>query len=268
MLSTKPSAATFSMLSNKPSTATFFYHVPTTGGRSLVGAMKTLGVAYVQMGNVQDVKDSAFDAVLRAACKSNRSDVFVDGHYSLESNLAARLCPTRKVRNVVLLREPISRAISWIEHQMQTSKSWPSSADSDDKSVLINIENRFTFQLGGAAHVYPRPSDATRQYAAAQSLIKRSHVLFTPDLDEAIRLLFQRCDKKNGTVPHVKSPPKRKVTPAMRERIVALNKLDIALYKWALQHHNTTLSSRMFRPGCGKASPPSTASRIAGWLSG
>ena len=59
-----------------------------------------------------------------------------------------------------------------------------------------------------------------------------------PDLDEAIRLLFQRCDKKNGTVPH-EEPAQAQGHAGQRERIVALNKLDIALYKRA--HSITTL---------------------------
>eukprot|EP00038_Savillea_parva_P026467 m.54415 g.54415 ORF g.54415 m.54415 type:complete len:313 (+) comp7524_c0_seq1:371-1309(+) len=228
-------------------TATFFYHVPTSGGRSLASVMDKMGpsVRLVNMGLYTNAEDTPrMTPSLISACNDTTvQDVFVYGHYLARDNLET-LCRPRRIRYVVVLREPVQRVTSWVLHQatdelrdqfMRNVTNWLNTA---------NIENCVTYQLGGNTDEFRQRSNATSVYAAAMRRLNQCHVLFMSDMRDWLDDLG-KCVSLN-LVPHIRTERKagvkqnRTLTSEQHRRIVQLNQLDLKLYAEMQRKHKAS----------------------------
>ena len=228
-------------------TATFFYHVPTSGGRSLASVMDKMGpsVRLVNMGLIVNAEDTPrMKPSLISACNDTTvQDVFVYGHYLARDNLET-LCRPRKIRYVVVLREPVQRVTSWILNQATDELRDQFMRNVTNELNTANIANRVTYQLGGNADELRQQSNATSVYAAAMRRLDQCHVLFMSDMRDWLDDLG-KCVSLN-LVPHIRTERKagvkqnRTLTSEQHRRIVQLNQLDLKLYAEMQRKHKAS----------------------------
>lgn len=112
--------------------------------------------------------------------------------------------------------------------------------------IIMNVENRATYQLGESASQVPRHPANQEIFIKAKNTLHNVHILFTKDMSDWLPFLIG-CVHSN--VPHVKTSQlkSRNVTAYHLKRINDMNYWDIILYDWVLSRHNVT--NTLFFPG-------------------
>lgn len=225
-----------------------FLHIPTTGGTSVRKLLLLQGIPVMEYGKVHAPTQSDLQK-LSKLCALPDQHVVLEGHLSasdLHSLPNRAHCGGRTVRVMLLLREPLSRVVSWMKHQ-STGEDYDTFVHGQlTKSVSQNILNRMVYQLGDTAELHMHNKNETHVMEAARALIKSASViLFTPTIDECWQHLLDCIHSQAKAAPHKvmhsnnhakeKTQAARTLSAAQLGHLHARVHLDEALWEWVLE---------------------------------
>lgn len=220
--------------SRENKTLTVFLHVPTSGGRTL-SDLNNHVVPTHATGSSFELDERSFEAI-RRVCRWPSRDVWLQGHLSLRD--VRRLGPPprdRLVRFVVVVREPLQRARSWLLHEApdwlwaEFGRLRP--GDVGSRFLRREVQNRLAYQIGDAADVTLRDAHAGRVMERARSVLRDATVLYMHEISVWLATV-SACTGRTARPVSSRFRVPRRLEPRHLRVLRELNTLDLELVAW------------------------------------